>query len=144
MFELCDNLIGIYKTYNCTQSITIDPRVHDQKEVNESTQKGHNEERSTASASFPLLQPHNESNAYTDVNDENDENDGLVQNIESSSNADVNNERTLQNSEHGKDTPMQDVTSCSDETEKNTQSSSVSFTNQTNEDQISSSPMEVN
>lgn len=26
MFELCDNLVGIYKTYNCTKSITIDPR----------------------------------------------------------------------------------------------------------------------
>ncbi|KAJ8924806.1 hypothetical protein NQ315_000960 [Exocentrus adspersus] len=29
MFELCDNLVGIYKVYNCTQSITIDPRVYD-------------------------------------------------------------------------------------------------------------------
>lgn len=34
MFELCDNLIGIYKTYNCTKTITIDPRVYE-KEKNE-------------------------------------------------------------------------------------------------------------
>ncbi|KAG5889944.1 hypothetical protein JTB14_018839 [Gonioctena quinquepunctata] len=32
MFELCDNLIGIYKTYDCTKTITIDPRVHDKKD----------------------------------------------------------------------------------------------------------------
>ncbi|KAJ8970615.1 hypothetical protein NQ314_001150 [Rhamnusium bicolor] len=32
MFELCDNLVGIYKTYNCTKTITIDPRVYDNKE----------------------------------------------------------------------------------------------------------------
>ena len=25
MFELADRLVGIYKTYNCTKSITIDP-----------------------------------------------------------------------------------------------------------------------
>lgn len=27
MFELCDRLTGIYKTFNCTKSITIDPRL---------------------------------------------------------------------------------------------------------------------
>lgn len=32
MFELCDNLIGIYKTYNCTKTITIDPRIYDKRE----------------------------------------------------------------------------------------------------------------
>ncbi|XP_044758906.1 structural maintenance of chromosomes protein 4 [Coccinella septempunctata] len=32
MFELCDHLIGIYKTYNCTKSIAIDPRIYDEKE----------------------------------------------------------------------------------------------------------------
>nr|XP_023017853.1 structural maintenance of chromosomes protein 4 [Leptinotarsa decemlineata]XP_023017854.1 structural maintenance of chromosomes protein 4 [Leptinotarsa decemlineata] len=32
MFELCDNLIGIYKTYDCTKTITIDPRIYDKKE----------------------------------------------------------------------------------------------------------------
>ena len=26
MFELADHLVGIYKTNNCTKSITIDPR----------------------------------------------------------------------------------------------------------------------
>lgn len=25
MFELSDRLIGIYKTYNCTKSVTVDP-----------------------------------------------------------------------------------------------------------------------
>lgn len=25
MFELCDNLVGIYKIFNCTHTITIDP-----------------------------------------------------------------------------------------------------------------------
>lgn len=25
MFELCDNLVGIYKTRNCTKSVTINP-----------------------------------------------------------------------------------------------------------------------
>ncbi|KAB0799073.1 hypothetical protein PPYR_06953 [Photinus pyralis] len=29
MFELSDHLIGIYKTFNCTKSITINPRVYD-------------------------------------------------------------------------------------------------------------------
>ncbi|XP_056633945.1 structural maintenance of chromosomes protein 4 [Diorhabda sublineata] len=33
MFELCDNLVGIYKTFDCTKSITIDPRIHDHREV---------------------------------------------------------------------------------------------------------------
>lgn len=28
MFELCDNLIGIYKTRNCTKSATINPRLY--------------------------------------------------------------------------------------------------------------------
>ncbi len=26
MFELADRLIGIYKTYNCTKSVTINPK----------------------------------------------------------------------------------------------------------------------
>ena len=26
MFELADRLVGIYKTHNCTKSVTIDPR----------------------------------------------------------------------------------------------------------------------
>lgn len=26
MFELCDNLIGIYKNQNCTKSATINPK----------------------------------------------------------------------------------------------------------------------
>ena len=25
MFELADRLVGIYKTYNCTKSVTINP-----------------------------------------------------------------------------------------------------------------------
>lgn len=29
MFELCDNLLGIYKTYNTTKSITINPKLYD-------------------------------------------------------------------------------------------------------------------
>lgn len=29
MFELCDNLVGIYKNRNCTKSVTINPRVYD-------------------------------------------------------------------------------------------------------------------
>lgn len=29
MFELCDNLIGIYKNRNCTKSVTINPRVYE-------------------------------------------------------------------------------------------------------------------
>ncbi|CAH0546726.1 unnamed protein product [Brassicogethes aeneus] len=35
MFELCDNLIGIYKTYNCTKTITIDPRIYDNNQKNQ-------------------------------------------------------------------------------------------------------------
>ena len=27
MFELADRLVGIYKTYNCTKSVTINPGV---------------------------------------------------------------------------------------------------------------------
>lgn len=29
MFELCDNLVGIYKTYNTTKTITINPKLYD-------------------------------------------------------------------------------------------------------------------
>lgn len=29
MFELCDNLVGIYKCRNCTKCVTIEPRVSD-------------------------------------------------------------------------------------------------------------------
>ncbi|KAK9877855.1 hypothetical protein WA026_020085 [Henosepilachna vigintioctopunctata] len=32
MFELCDNLVGIYKTYNCTKSVSIDPRIYEDKQ----------------------------------------------------------------------------------------------------------------
>lgn len=31
MFELCDHLVGIYKTFNCTKSLTIDPRIYDKE-----------------------------------------------------------------------------------------------------------------
>ncbi len=27
MFELADRLVGIYKTYNCTKSVTINPKL---------------------------------------------------------------------------------------------------------------------
>lgn len=33
MFELCDNLVGIYKIFNCTQTLTIDPRAFDKPVV---------------------------------------------------------------------------------------------------------------
>lgn len=33
MFELCDNLIGIYKTYNNTKTITIDPRIYGKQQT---------------------------------------------------------------------------------------------------------------
>lgn len=26
MFELCDLLVGIYKTFNCTKSVSVDPK----------------------------------------------------------------------------------------------------------------------
>ena len=29
MFELADRLVGIYKTYNCTKTITINPKLYD-------------------------------------------------------------------------------------------------------------------
>jgi structural maintenance of chromosome 4 len=31
MFELADRLVGIYKTNNCTKSITIDPKAFSNK-----------------------------------------------------------------------------------------------------------------
>ncbi|XP_050294355.1 structural maintenance of chromosomes protein 4 isoform X2 [Anthonomus grandis grandis] len=40
MFELCDNLVGIYKTYNQTKTVSIDPR------VNEKTKKPNAAEQS--------------------------------------------------------------------------------------------------
>ncbi|KAK5646128.1 hypothetical protein RI129_004592 [Pyrocoelia pectoralis] len=39
MFELCDNLIGIYKTFNCTKSICIDPRLYDKQAKQAGTQQ---------------------------------------------------------------------------------------------------------
>lgn len=38
MFELCDNLVGIYKTYDTTKTITINPTVYDKQPVVPSTQ----------------------------------------------------------------------------------------------------------
>jgi structural maintenance of chromosome 4 len=32
MFELADRLVGIYKTNNCTNSVTINPRLYSGKE----------------------------------------------------------------------------------------------------------------
>lgn len=32
MFELADVLVGIYKTQNCTKSVTITPRLYSKKE----------------------------------------------------------------------------------------------------------------
>ena len=29
MFELADTLVGIYKTYDCTKSVTINPKLFD-------------------------------------------------------------------------------------------------------------------
>lgn len=37
MFELADRLIGIYKTHNCTKSITIDPKAFSNEKLNKST-----------------------------------------------------------------------------------------------------------
>mmetsp|Transcript_8389 Transcript_8389/g.12204 ORF Transcript_8389/g.12204 Transcript_8389/m.12204 type:complete len:185 (+) Transcript_8389:191-745(+) len=37
MFELADRLVGIYKTSNCTKSITINPRAFSKKDPREST-----------------------------------------------------------------------------------------------------------
>lgn len=34
MFELADRLVGIYKTHNCTKSITIDPKAFSNEELN--------------------------------------------------------------------------------------------------------------
>ncbi|KAF7268607.1 hypothetical protein GWI33_018297 [Rhynchophorus ferrugineus] len=34
MFELCDNLVGIYKTYNTTKTITINPKLYDNDRPN--------------------------------------------------------------------------------------------------------------
>ncbi|CAH1155594.1 unnamed protein product [Phaedon cochleariae] len=44
MFELCDNLLGIYKTYDCTKTVTIDPRLYDKKEE---ARKGNNDDLET-------------------------------------------------------------------------------------------------
>lgn len=51
MFELCDRLVGIYKTYNCTQSVTVDPRSYEKQENkenrNSATQNAKDKERNT-------------------------------------------------------------------------------------------------
>lgn len=33
MFELADVLVGIYKTHNCTKSVTVTPRLYAKQEV---------------------------------------------------------------------------------------------------------------
>lgn len=35
MFELSDSLIGIYKTYNCTKSVTINPNAFKKEDTGE-------------------------------------------------------------------------------------------------------------
>ncbi|XP_060526989.1 structural maintenance of chromosomes protein 4 [Cylas formicarius] len=39
MFELCDNLIGIYKTYNTTKTVCINPRLYENKNSTEGVQQ---------------------------------------------------------------------------------------------------------
>jgi structural maintenance of chromosome 4 len=52
MFELCDNLIGIYKIFNCTKTITIDPRGFDQKnEDKENRDNGKDVDRAESDSS---------------------------------------------------------------------------------------------
>ncbi|KAL1502044.1 hypothetical protein ABEB36_007248 [Hypothenemus hampei] len=43
MFELCDHLVGIYKTFNTTKSVTINPRLFEQDNQN---QEEHNNDNS--------------------------------------------------------------------------------------------------
>nr|CAI5830513.1 unnamed protein product [Callosobruchus analis] len=50
MFELCDNLIGIYKTYNCTKTITIDPRGYDTDKQRHQSQGIEGDSMDTANA----------------------------------------------------------------------------------------------
>ncbi len=38
MFELADRLVGIYKTNNCTNSVTINPRGFASRKVKENDQ----------------------------------------------------------------------------------------------------------
>ena len=40
MFELADRLVGIYKTNNCTKSITINPRLFSKKDSKDTQQEG--------------------------------------------------------------------------------------------------------
>lgn len=46
MFELCDNLIGIYKIFNCTKSITINPKIYDKENQPTTSKNPVTEERS--------------------------------------------------------------------------------------------------
>ena len=61
MFELADRLVGIYKTYNCTKSVTINPHLielsppHPQPNLTQTPAK--------ASLSQPAVVPLGENNS---------------------------------------------------------------------------------
>ena len=53
MFELADRLIGIYKTYDCTKNVVVDPKaltkeVDEERKKLEDTRKERRKKRETA------------------------------------------------------------------------------------------------
>lgn len=109
MFELCDNLIGIYKTYNCTKTITIDPRIYDKKEnriTSSNTENNQtNETRTDINGEINDIQP---TICEEDVNVDKNKNDSLS-NTQSQSNLSSNqtnhNEKIID--ESFQDEPME-------------------------------------
>lgn len=67
MFELCDNLIGIYKTYNTTKSITIDPRIYDNVQTTSTNNNVCNTDNQP-NCENPNINEENEKEAHTEQN----------------------------------------------------------------------------
>lgn len=72
MFELCDNLVGIYKTFNCTKSVTINPRVYEDNSKSQPipATKQTEEQGVGVEKDAPVAQPNGDSTANSSFSEE--------------------------------------------------------------------------
>ena len=83
MYELCDYLIGIYKTCDCTHSITIDPRIYERPnndlnngQVNHEQSGSHSAENNSPNNKIATHSAERNSSGYGDsANVDNEAND---------------------------------------------------------------------
>lgn len=104
MFELCDYLIGIYKTFSCTKSICIDPRRYDNQQSNNSV----NNNMANPNNLFAIGDAENRSNENNQLNNDN----VYVDNSDSDSDSDTSSLSSI--SPHSSDSESVIISSLSD------------------------------